>query len=445
MARFFQNLDDEKKQIKKKTAAIAEDADARTSKRDKKLKELEKKARDVMEAERNFDKLAKKFVADLKKFTKLFEDGELPGCLRDLFMDRRVHQSGQLRSYAMDFLRQFPGDRNAIFGEPGTAVSGEAARVEENVNGPVVARAGRKAAERNTLEHILDMASEEEKETALLSYAQNDISEDEQCAIAIVLFSIYFRRSSADRMIWVLERFAESLKADNAYSRIFTKGLDSYISKIYSCLEHADFDRYLRMLDLLSCFGPEVVESRKLEFNFFKLSLNPENEHPQFKFLHLIRNKNWERALGHYESHKTGGTSATPAYLNILTEFADLATENGEFPVAFEALAFCRENGMAGLLHRIYALCIVLNLSIRDDPVFVSFLNDFKNFDTNILVLRSQDPLDEIFRAFYLFNMYDHASAGRIIGDVCGFECTEALRNGVLAIIEDGCSVADCN
>lgn len=424
MSRFFQNLDEEKKQIKKKTDAIADEQTARASKAEKKLGDLEAQVATLRSTEKKFEGAAKKFIGELKKFSKSFEKDGVPEFLTDFLTDERVSGNSQLKGMAEGFLARY--------------TSRDAEHAHAQSTGPSVQGTRGEAA--TTLSDIMEIGSDDRKEQELIAWGETAPPAEEGCAVAIALFSIYYRRRDAGRMIWALRRHSRCFAVDSPSARAFLRGMDLYLGKIYACLGPEDHESYGKLLDALQGYAPEVAESRRLELSFFKLSQCPETEHAQFRLLYLARSGQWAAAREYFTerlSRMVGGEEGAEAevgatQLSILQEFSQVAIKHGDFRIAFDVLVFCEARGVPGLKDTIYALCVILNHSVKESAAFAVFLNDFKRFDTNIFVLRSRDPRDEVFRAFYLFNVYDYAAAARIIREISDIECEDVLRGGVL-------------
>ncbi|KAI4292157.1 hypothetical protein PAPHI01_1431 [Pancytospora philotis] len=421
MARFFQNLDDESADTKSKATKMAGKKHGGAEKGSR-VDGLDSRAEEALAAGKSFDKLAKKLITDMKKFVKDFEDGRLTSTLVDFFSDQRFAGHGQLRRMALELLERFPEDRRMIFGDI-AAGSGEDDESAEEASEEAQQLAAPKRIVRDDLDTLLAIADDSEKEKALRAYWDGDVSESERAAVALALFAVYARRRSGEQMLAVLEEARVCLCGSTHHAQIFAKGVDTYLGRLYECLDEGLYARYEALLEQLQRINPAAVENRLLEFRCFKLSLNIETENPQFKFLHAIRNGDWAAARA---MHSLGATSRT--YLRILLEFADLAILNGGWRVAYDTLIFCHKHDVPGLSTRLTGLCIVLNAALIGEPFFADFIASFKNFDTNALALPSAHEDEELYRAFYLLNMLDYAEAAKIVQTVCGFDCQSALK-----------------
>ncbi|KAI5176186.1 hypothetical protein PAEPH01_2249 [Pancytospora epiphaga] len=420
MARFFQNLDSDEKQIRHKTSQLGfhSEDDGQTGETSK-LDEIATHVDDILSSGSSFAKLAKRLLADLKRCIKSGKYTRLPSKIIVLFNDERFKKSSQLSSQAAEIMKNFTDEKQT---KPVKDENVEAAEPEA-----VTGKKTRSKKRQTELDSIFSIISDEEKEMRLREYLLKSEEEDERCAIAQALFSIYSRRESSNKMLWVLEEFQGLLETSNSeYARRFRSSPEKYLLKIYDCLLPNEYDRYRSILTFVSSFNREAADYRLLQFQFFKLSLNPSTEHPKFRLLYYTRRGDWKSAVELFNANDSSFYDTS-----ILLEFADLALENGEFITAYEVFSHCLTRGVHNLTVKIYALCVILNKRVADTASFVAFIEAFKVFDLNELLLRSQDPIEEIFRAFYLLHALDYNTAAKIIHTVAGIECTEALQSCV--------------
>ncbi|KAI5151255.1 hypothetical protein ENBRE01_2008 [Enteropsectra breve] len=414
MARFFQNLEEEKKDTKRKTFNEEEETYSKVSKQDKKAQELETRVCELLEAnKKNFDKLYKKLMGDMKKYAGIFENGHIPEYLQGLFSDERVACNKQHRAASEEFLSLY---QSKTVGS-------------EELKG--MAKGKKNASNRSKLDHILGLADLSEKKARLEE--MEGLSAEESAQVAIALFTIYFRERNAEQMIAVLHRNIENFKNENYYSKIVVESIDGYLTKIQGIVNDAPiYKQYEALLNELLVLNRPVLELKILEFKFFLLNLNPSNTDRFYSLLSLVRAGDYGAAKEYFEKIRTELLAFPRSYfVNIAHEFAVLAARNSDFYLAFETLLRCNEAQPGAFTTLLYALCVVLNFRIRENAAFSKFLDAFVKFDANFLVLRSSDPVEEIFRAFYLLNMLDIEGAAKILKETCGFECAEMLEKAI--------------
>lgn len=433
MSRFFQSLDEEKQEMKKKTTEIVERVQEKLSKREQKLKELSSKVDEVRNAGKNFEKLFKKLMNEIKKYVPYFETNDIPQFLHDLFNDERIKASKPMSSAAAVFLSQFAAQDENKAAQDNASVLDERER-----------HASKKA---NDLDAILKIESDDEKERELCSYLEQCSDPNFQSEASIALFSVYSRMKDAGKMIDVLKSM--DLSASNAYVKNIRDKIDIYLGKIFDLLGDASGDeiseKYISFLISLeesnSQVDSSVIQGRILEFEFLKRHACPENDHPVFRLLYLTRNKLWSEALLHYNSNfhafeTPGGNGSPKAVSTILTlsEFSRLAVENNEFELALKIYSKCNEGGRLDFRLEIYALCVILNEKLIGHPCFEDFIELFKKFDANYLCLPSKDPFVEICRAFYYLNILDFVEAASIIENSTGFHALSKLEESAMLL-----------
>lgn len=410
MSKFFQSLEEEKIESRKKSAHISGRSQEKLSKKEQKMKEFRGKVEEVSGSEKNFDKLFKRLMNEARKYAPYFENNEVPRFLSEFFATPRVTSSRQMSAQAHEFLSSF--------------LKPQAVCIEK------------KEVKKGTLETVMTIDNDKEREKALVNLlSRGGCDEESCCEVLVALYSIYSRFQSPDKMIETLESILRYMELDNPFVRIVKKNLDIYLGKIYDLMGDELFGRYSSLLASLERFNKDAVQKRLLELQFFRMKNSVENDHPQFALLFLVRNEDWNNALTYYLSHGNVFDDTKVSIL-ILSEFARLAAKNGEFGLAFEIFCRCDSTSLVSLKTEIYSLCTILNDDLVGNQYFQSFLDIFKTFDANYLVLRSMDPVMEICRAFYLLNMCDHLGASRIIIEVSGFECEDAMLGSALKIFE---------
>lgn len=401
MSRFFQNFEDEQQEVKKKTVEIVERSQEKLSKRDQKLAELQSKIDEVLTAKKTFEKLFKKFMNDLKKYTQYFA-GSVPDSLIIFFNDERIKASKPMQSIVDDFLAQFK-------------------TVEETVL-PVEKKVSKKKTK--SLDSIMCL-DDDKKEKELVSILENDPECEAMGEILISLFSIYSRARNSLKMIEVLG------KVDLDTMKNITGKIDTYLDKVFNALSEEAFSPYSVLLSSLDKkLSNQSTQRRLLQFQFFKLNESPENTDSLFTLLYLTRKQFWNEALAYYTEKSTLFDSSSMSAA-ILSEFADLAAKTGHFDLSFDLYLKCHEAGL-NVKHMIDALCVILNAKLVDNPYFQDFLESFKNFDSNCLCLPSSDQTVEIHRAFYSLCTLDYKTAESILQSILSF--TPSLEQSALLL-----------
>ncbi|KAM0680061.1 hypothetical protein GINT2_001751 [Glugoides intestinalis] len=390
MSRFFQNFEDEQQEAKKKTVEIIEKSQEKLSKRDQKLAELQSKIEEVVSAKKTFEKLFKKFMNDLKKYTQYFA-GSVPDSLVVFFNDERIKASKPMQSIVDGFLAQF--------------------KTVEETEIPVE----KKVLKRKTksLDSIMCL-DDDKKEKELVYILENDPECESKGEILISLFSIYSREKNPLKMIEALRQ------VDLDTMKSITDKIDIYLGKVFDALTEEAFSPYN---ELLSSFEKKInnqsIQKRLLQFQFFKLNETPENTDSLFTLLYFTRKQLWSEAFSYYTDNTAlFDSSAMPVM--ILSEFADLAAKNGHFVFSFDLYLQCYEAGLDVKL-MMDALCVILNIQLIDKPYFQEFLESFKSFDSNYLCLPSSDPTVEVHRAFYSLCILDYKTAESILESTVSF------------------------
>lgn len=414
MSRFFQNFEEEKQEVKKKSTEIVEKSYEKLSKHDQKMKELSSKVDEVKNAGKTFEKLFKKLMGDLKKYKAFFENNEIPQFLDDLFEDSRAKNSKSNNSMVTEFKSQFNTNDNKI------AIDHILSDKKSNIK------------KSKDLEIILKIIDDFEKEKELISYLNNPYDLDNINEAKIALFSIYSRTDKVDKMIEILMDIDFTVK--NQYLKNICEKIDVFIEKIFKILiKNNDIDlnkEYISLLNHLKnvdLIDNSIIQGRIIEFEYLILNNSPENDHPIFKLLYFTKNKMWNEALLHFNSGIFDSINNYSMAL-VVSEFAKFAVENNEIELAFSSFLKCNETGFLDNKLELYALCVVLNEKLIDNQCFQDFIELFKKFDSNYLCLPSKDPFIEICRSFYYLNVLDYITASSIIEKTTGFQVLSQLE-----------------
>ena len=441
MSRFFQNLEEEQKEIKKMSSSVSADEESTSfTKTDRRLDELRKKVAETLKATKHFEKLAKKLLAELKKQDKLLDEDRLPAFVMEFLEDPRIRRSATLLAAARDLLTAYPASREEYAG--GIDEEAEASR---EVLMRSTARPAGDASEEEYGE-ILKISDDAQRVQSLSAFIEKTADEEWKCVATIALFTAYAKLGDAQGVLDTLATFRVLATHANRHANTMKGRLNTFIGRAYQLIQKEDYDKYQSVLASLLPLDPEVVGNRQLEFKVFKLSITPETDNPVFVLIRLVRAGDWARAHSHFEEHRellTGGEaadrsecsydSAKPA---ILAEFADLALANKAYQLAFDIFSHCSDRGIPGLGFKLSVLCVILNEAVRETGVFKEFLKNFQGIDRNPLMLRSASRDMEVMRSFFLLNVFDFEGAGKIIHSLVGVECSEHLRECVLGMVK---------
>jgi len=424
MSRFFQSLDEEKQEVKKKTVELAERSQEKLSKREQKFKELTAKIDEMTNAGKNFEKLFKKFMNELKKQTGSFENNEVPTFIKDFFKDKRIQASSPMSSAVSEFMLQFE---------------------VQKMNTVEIKTASKKRGK--TIEDVIGIEDENDRERELRVYLEKSDDGSGRCEALTSLFSIYSKREDATAMIETLGQI--DLSDESSHARNACERIDVYLGRIFRLLiKSADDDAVTKYKELLISLkkseyplSKAAVEARILELEFVKQGSEMENDHPIFRLLYLTRRGKWEEALEHFEGNREAleiGEANKMRFSTVLalSEFAKLAVSAGKLELGLSTYLKCTESGVMNFKLEIYALCIALCDRPIVDECFQDFLEFFKHFDANYLCLRSHDPFIEMSRAFYYLNVLDFVTASGIIEGITGFQLHNRLEEIVTGLYQ---------
>lgn len=462
MSKFFQTADEDRQETSKKTAEIVEKSQEKLTKREQKMRELSLKIEETSKG-KNFEKLFKKFMNEVKKFTPYFENNEIPEILKEFLNDKRIRQSKPMSELVEDFTSLFSnynGGSNTNAEGSNSPTTGPNSSSSPTTNLNITNNSNKKRSNKKDIKEILLIEDDTLKEKEILSL------ENKNTEAYMALFSIYYRMGKPAEMIETMRNLIGEVN------------LDVYLGKIFELLGESNYGEYFDLLTY--CYNYDnmnntndindisdindsatntiansindtianntndkkvkcVVEKRMLEFKFFKMNQCPENNHPTFRLLYFIRKNQWAEALEYFNATSFGDDKIS---LSVLAEFARFCVQNSHYELAFEIFVRC--NGKYIL--EIYALCVILNTKLVGNPHFANFLELFKNFDSNQLALPSKDPFLEICRAFYSLNCLDFVTASGILQKVVGFGAIEELERSIQRIYNlSSSSSLDCS
>ncbi len=433
MSRFFKSLGEEEEDMERKTRSVLESENENISIGDKKLNQLELRVKEIMNNPKNIEKSTRKLLSDIKKYTKYFKNDRVPEYMVDLLKNPKVLKYSSLKSLIGNFLKNYPLERSMILGDTDD--------IEEEEDDDLIEFKDnmKDKKENEKVEQTFEITCEMEKEKQLVNLLNTDISDTNKYKIIIALLIIYKKNNDSEKMIFLLEKYIDWLKNNKNFMKMFGTNINVYLGVIYENLNDKYYDRYIKLLDNMKELNENVIESRKLEFEFFKLGKNIDTNHTKYRLLYFIRNNDLEAAESYFIENEDvfiarnhNNRFHNEPISDILQEFLDFCLKNESFFIAFKILEYFYENNMKNddkLL--IYSLCVILNDKIKDRKIFVEFLQKFKLFDYNKFLLKSENKIDELFRSFFLFHLFDYEAASKIILDITGINCYNTLKNAV--------------
>lgn len=416
MSKFFQNLDDEKQETQTKAREIVERSQEKMSKREIKYKELQDKINEVKNSGKNFEKNFKKFMNDAKKYVSYFENNNVPDFLLNFLQDERIQSSKPMLALSTEFLKPFTAS------EETTVIS-------------------KKSISKKTksLDSILLLENDQEKEPELLEFLEKCTDENSKSEIYIALFSIYSRMENSEKMIKIFKLM--NLNLENPQMKGVVKNLDVYLSKISNIVGKDERESFIELLNYLEKsnfpIDKSIIQKKELEIEYFILGKSPENNHPLFKLLFLVRQLRWIDSLEYYNSHQDNFDSSKTSR-SILIEFGKLAAKNSEFQISFNILSKCyKSEPCTDLKIILYSLCVILNRDLNRNEFFIEFIEDFKKLESNYCCLESSEASMELFRAFYFLNIFNFEKSASIVEKISGIQSLDYLKQQSTKLYED--------
>lgn len=399
MSRFFESIDEEKSETKR--AVVREkvyDAEEKVSKKEKRLNELQCRVMELEEEENQklFDKQLKKMFVEIRKAENCFENG-VPAFLKRFLTSSRVTKA----------------HRDAV---------DELLSRHETKSRDVVVETSKKDEERvcRDLDKILVIKNPEQRRRDLVAYKNETDNVLLKTRALMTLLSIHMKSENSISIMKTIDELAGCLDRDastEGMRQTFLENLDFYLETVYERVDSSNAEMYRALLEKLRPLG-ECVGRRLLQLSFFKLGLAPETDDVLFRMVWMSRTRPYEETKEYYlQVRNRVGSSRME--LEALQEVGLLAFRHGDFETSFEALSACSEKiPEHGVEMRL--LCVILNDRIRDNAIYRRFLEDFRDLGRNRFCLPSGNDTFEIYRSFYLLNMYDQAGAGVIIRKYCG-------------------------
>lgn len=404
MSRFFSSVEDERQEGKK--TAVREKTYDKTEKQNKKEKRLQELQCKVMELEEEtnqkvFEKQLKRMFVDIKKTESSFE-GQVPGFLRKFLTSPRVYN--KTHKDAVDTLLSRYEERHE------TGSVGEESRVEEKIT--------------RDLDRIVVIRDPEQRKSELVMF-KNSVGDVAMKAKALMtLLSMYMKARDVSSVMKAMGEliccFEDS--STQAIKETFIENINFYVETIYEEIDPSMFEMYKELLAKLLPIVGAPAEDRLLQLRFFKLNQTPETDNPLFRLVYINRTQPYADSKRYYGSMRESIGNGTMD-MEVLREFGISAFRNGDFETSFETLSVCCGRILHESSIEMRLLCVILNDRIRENPIYKRFLESFRSFGRNRFCLASGDEMFEIYRSFYLLNMYDKTGASDIVRRHCkGFD-----------------------
>ncbi|KAL6121328.1 hypothetical protein NUSPORA_01771 [Nucleospora cyclopteri] len=391
MSQFFQNFDQETKQTQQKSKKFINEEVESVSKADKKRIEIETKAEALIALtnQKQFEKNFRKFIQDLKKFMKKSE--KIPTVVEDLFKSQKI--SKQSQRLIDDFKENVHRDQKETESEE---------KEEEIIRKP----------KRHTLEEVLLMHDN----TAKIRELERIYAEGDGDAVFRPLFFAYSKDKATVKMIKLVSEYCKK-NAD-----IDIEIVDRCAEKIYTDLKECNYSDYL---DFVEGAG---LENRILQFKYFVENNCISTDNPLFKPLYLININKIDEAVSliNYETF-----SQKDYEIQVFDALGKILLINCKFSEALKCFGLIKDVKYCKVE---LMLLSILFLKEESNPNFLTdafkeFLDKFRNLDSNPFLLKSENPENELMRAFYFLNMGDIEFSSKILADAFSINDETQLKN----------------
>ncbi|KAF9763351.1 hypothetical protein NGRA_1320 [Nosema granulosis] len=433
MSRFFDDIEEEKKEIKKKIYnESTPKINQKLSKKEKLFLELQTRVFDLEDDEsKKSEKNIKKFLSDLKKYESSYE--ELPSFLKDFLLSHKVYVKGN-KKVVDAFLSQYQEK--------------EVENIQQKLEEVAIRENRDEAVLKNefcTIKEIEDLA---EKKSALFNFLNRIEDSEMKIDVLVILLSTCVRlrdRRDLFRVLSLLVEFRDCEKVNN----ILKKNLDLYLDitneempsqeSINSSIDgsiNSSINSSINLLENFKDINPVVCDRRMLEIEYFYRNNFIETEYLDFKLFVALKNRNNEKTklifssiiqnlredqnfkedLREIESIVQAcvceGAPSGPIYKDkvfqrIIKEFGYYSYSNQMYSQSFISFLYLRTLDVEYPNVLFTSLFIVLSDSLVESKKFREFLTQFREFSNNPLVLQSEDKINEVYRAFYCLNTYD--------------------------------------
>lgn len=362
MARFFANLNNENNRIDEKKAEKYFNEINSTeivSKKDKKYKEIENKATELM-SEKNpkiFDKNFKKFIQDLKKFST--KNNSIPTVVDDLFSIVKSTQG-------LNLINEFKKIQNNTF--------------ETNIN--TIEHCLKNNKKTKSLDEILEIENDEERLIQLEALPETSDT-------LIPQYFLCNKKNDYNKMLNILKKLYSYTDSKAIY---FKKNIDKYIDKILMECNDNQIN-YNELLPILNMYN---LKNEELYVKLIKMNqIDSKVDSVLFLPVWYIKTNEVHKAIEIIDIPFLNQNKDNWCIKYIYIYCAKKFFEINEFQKAFEIYNIFNDEFI--LENQI--LCILLHNT--ENELFKNFINEFKSFEKNPFLLISEDNKMEMFRGFY--------------------------------------------
>lgn len=364
MSKFFNDIEEEKKEIRKKFSNIKQVE--KFSKKEKLQNELKSKISELRKNKKNL----KKFLSDLKKW-----DGLDTSELKEFLFSKDVYVKNN-KKIIDDYINKEKIEE----------------QIEEKIENIIIdeEKEYEKIIKNDNITEICDNLN-------ILYEKTND--ELLKKNILINLLSIYTKNKDIENVYKVfLVVIEKSVKGVN---------LDFYLDKFKS----SNFGYYKNILNELKNKNIESVERRLLEIEEWV-----DTKYIDFILVKKIESNNLNEVLNRFDELEFN-TNCDNLFKNNVKKIGNFLFEKKEYFKSFKCFNFLFNLGNVDKL-QMYFLCVILNKNIKEEKIFREFLDDFKSFADNVFLLESQDKILELFRSFYFLHMSDVEESFKILNKI---------------------------
>jgi hypothetical protein len=390
MSRFFTDLEEKKKEIKKKFVAPQKTTE-KLSKKEKLMRELETR---VKELEKNCKNL-KKFISDLKKYEIL----GLPDFLKEFLLSDKVYIKNN-KKMIDEFINKFKGSTNTDdIADKEIIYDKEDNKIEE-------------MDEDQIYEDMLKIKDRNIRVQKMKDFLKEVENVHIKINILVHLLSIFTKEREISN---IYETFLDILSyCENQKAKhIIDTNLDFYLD-----LFKNDTDKkinYMTALERVKLINYNIYERRNLEIEYSNKNYI-ETSQLDFKLIKLMKENKLNESL-EVLNDINFKEAYDKIFINNIYKYAFYLFENKIYKEVFVCYLYIYNNttDFKNIKRDLYILCVILNHEIKKEEFFKSFINDFKRFGSNMFALKSNDEIFETFRAFYLIHNYDIEGCYNII------------------------------
>ncbi|WUR05207.1 uncharacterized protein VNE69_12192 [Vairimorpha necatrix] len=396
MSRFFNDLEEEKKEIKKKFTTPQKQVE-KLSKKDKLQMEFETRVNELIKNPKNI----KKFISDLKKYEKL----DIPQYIEEFLLSSKVYQKNN-KNLIDNFLKK----------------NIETNDQEEEIQ--IINTVINEIDEDTIYENMLKIKDKQERIKKMTESLEEIKSKEIKINLLIHILSVYTKDKDTEKIYDIFIKILDFHK-NQKVKNLLDNNLNFYLDLFRG-------EDYKNILEKIKIINPDIYKRRCLEIDFINNKFI-ETDQPDFNIIFLIKNNRLEDSLEIFKSLNLSG-SHDEIFRNNINKYADYLFNNKKYYESYQCYIFLyKQEESHNIKIILYTLCVILNKEIQEDDFFKKFLVDFKRFGLNTFVLKSQDKIFEIFRSFYLLHCYDSEEAYNILHNINkDFKDKECLEEFVM-------------